>query len=200
MSHAGAVRVVPLTSAVLDDVVRIHRAGLGYTLNSQLGANHMRFLYQTMAADSACFVGVALLADRPAGVVSGSLDVGSFMTRLLRAMPAYRLGRIAVQMLLHPRLIWLWRVGAQVASPVRIDSTEVKAILTAIAVDPKVQGKGIGKELVRAFEGFLRQSGVRAYKLDTQIRNERASDFYNELGFEEVDRRADSIVFIRRLD
>ena len=200
MSDAGAVRVVPLTSAVLDDVVRIHRAGLGYTLNSQLGANHMRFLYQTMAADSACFVGVALLEDRPAGVVSGALDAGSFMTRLFKAMPALRLGRIAVRMLLHPRLIWLWQVGTRIARPVQLDSSEIKAVLTAIAVDPEVQGKGLGKQLVRAFEGFLRQSGVRAYKLDTQIRNERASVFYNELGFEEVDRRADSIIFIRRLD
>jgi ribosomal protein S18 acetylase RimI-like enzyme len=131
----------------------------------------MRFLYQTMAADSACFVGVALLEDRPAGVVSGSLDAGAFMTRLLKAMSALRLGRIAAQMLLHPRLIWLWRVGTRIARPVKIDSTEVKAVLTAIAVDSKVQGKGIGKELVRAFEGFLRQSGVRTYKLDTQTRN-----------------------------
>jgi ribosomal protein S18 acetylase RimI-like enzyme len=52
---------------------------------------------------------------------------------------------------------------------------------------------------VDAFEDFLRAAGVRAYRLDTLIQNEQAIRFYVELGFLEVARRADSIIFVRRL-
>jgi len=199
MSDARTVSIVPLTMAHLDDVVRIHMAGLGYTLNSLLGPSHLKFLYQTMAADPACYVGVAIWRGRPSGVVSGSLDAGNFTNRLFKTMSVRRLCGIALEMLFHPRMVWLWRQSAMIAAPVYDGKSEVKAVLTAIAVDPETRGRGIGRVLVAAFEGFLRDSGVRTYKLDTQIKNERASRFYSELGFQEAGRRADSIVFIRRL-
>jgi ribosomal protein S18 acetylase RimI-like enzyme len=199
MNEGEALRIRPLTDGLLEDVIRIHLAGMGYTLNSRLGWDHMRYLYRTMADDQACYVGVALVDDRPVGVVSGSVDAGRFTSKLFKTMSGLRLASIASTMLLRPWLIWLWWQGIVIGAPVQVNSEEVKAVLTAIAVDPKTQRKGIGRALVDAFEGFLRERGVDTYKLDTQITNERARKFYRDLGFQDAARRADSVVFVRQL-
>jgi ribosomal protein S18 acetylase RimI-like enzyme len=159
----------------------------------------MRFLYRTMASDPACYVGVAAVDDRPAGVISGSVDAGRFTSKLFRSMSLRRLASIALEMLLHPRMIWLWWQGMRIAAPVYVDSKEVRAVLTAIVVDPATQRKGIGRALVVAFETYLKNAGVDVYKLDTQTMNKRARTFYEDLGFLEAARRADSVVFVRRL-
>jgi ribosomal protein S18 acetylase RimI-like enzyme len=199
MKEGKALEVRPLTDKLLGEVVRIHLSGMGYTLNSRLGPDHLRYLYQTMSGDPGCYVGVALAGDRPAGVVSGSIDAGRLTSRILRGMAGRRLVRTAAAMLLQPYLMWLWWQGTQIGAPVRVHSKEVRAVLTAIVVDPAIQSAGVGRALLNAFESFLRQRRVHRYRLDTQIANERAGGFYRELGFEEAARRAGSIVFVRQL-
>jgi ribosomal protein S18 acetylase RimI-like enzyme len=135
----------------------------------------------------------------PVGVISGSIDAASFSSRVVAAMPATHRLWTGLQILLRPRLLRLWLQGSAIARPIRTELGEVRAVLTAIVVDPKVQGRGIGRVLVNAFEGFLREAGVRTYRLDTQIKNVRAGQFYRDLGFVEVARRADSIIFLRNL-
>lgn len=199
MNNGATLRIGPLTNENIEAVIRIHMAEMGYTLNSLLGRGHLRHLYRSMAGDPSCFVGVALLGDRPVGVVSGSVDAGGLTSRLIRTMSWRRLGTVGLEMLLHPQMIRLWFQGIRIAGPVRINSREVKAVLTAIVVDSAAQGKGIGRALLEAFEGFLRQGGIGAYRLDTRSSNERAIRFYRRLGFEEAARRAHSIVYVRRL-
>jgi ribosomal protein S18 acetylase RimI-like enzyme len=193
------MRIVPLAGEHIDQVIRIHLAGMGYTLNSRLGREHMRFLYQTIAGDPGGYAGLALEDGRPAGVVTGVLDSAEFTTRLMRKMPANQIAAAAIRFLSRPVLLWEWRKAQVIGAPVTLDGTEVRAVLTAIVVDPHVQGKGIGKALVKAFEAFLRTADVFAYRLDTLITNARAIRFYQELGFIEVARRADSIILVRRL-
>lgn len=199
MSTQAPVRIVPLGGAHMDEVIRIHLAGMGYSLNSRLGMDHMRFLYQTIAGDPDGYAGAAVVGDRPTGVVTGVLDSAKFTRALLRKMPASRIAATALRLLLRPELLWEWRKGQVIAAPVFLGSTEVRAVLTAIVVDRAIQGKGIGRALVEAFEQFLRTAGVFAYRLDTLIKNERAIRFYEDLGFLEVARRADSIIFVRQL-
>jgi ribosomal protein S18 acetylase RimI-like enzyme len=195
----GSVRIAPLASEHIDEVITIHLAGMGYTLNSRLGRDHMRFLYQTISGDPSGYAGVALEGERLAGVVTGVLDPAKFTTRLLRKMPATRLAATALRLLVKPALLLEWRKAQVIAAPVRMGSAEVEPVLTAIVVDAHIQGRGIGRALVEAFEEFLRTAGVLAYRLDTLTKNERAIRFYEQLGFLEVARRADSIIFVRQL-
>lgn len=199
MTPPGKVEIRGLAIGMLDEVLRIHLAGMGYTLNARLGKDHLRHLYTVMAADPDCYVGVALIDGRPAGVVSGTLDAAQFAARLLRTMSATRLMRTGWNMLVHPGLIWLWAQANAIARPVRSDSLEVRAVLTAIVVDPQIHGRGIGRALVAAFEAFVRGAGVRMYRLDTQMANRSAAAFYGGLGFVEMARRADSIIFVRNV-
>ena len=199
MNAPAKLEIQRLTSNMLDEILRIHLAGMGYSLNARLGRNHLKYLYTVMAADPDCYVGVALKDGRPAGVVSGAVDAVKFAGKLMGRMPARRLLWIAFQMLFHPGLIWLWVQGNAIARPVLANAAEVRAVLTAIVVDSQIQSHGVGRALVLAFEGFLREAGVQTYRLDTRIENLRAADFYRNLGFAEVARRADSIIFVRNL-
>jgi hypothetical protein len=91
VSTRGSVRIVPLADEHVDDVIQIHLAGMGYSLNSRLGRDHLRFLYQTIAGDPGGYASVALVGERPAGVVTGVLDSAKFTTSLMQKMPASRI-------------------------------------------------------------------------------------------------------------
>ena len=199
MSEGVRVRIDALTDATTEDVVRIHLSGMGYSFNSRLGHEHLHFLYRRMAHDPSCYVGVAVVDGRVAGVVSGSSDASAFAARLMRTMGAAGLLRLAAKILREPSLIWVWWQGWQVAAPVRIDSVEVRAVLTAIVVDEGIQQRGIGGALVEAFEQYLGAHRITMYRLDTHVANSRAVAFYRSRGFREVARRAGSIVFVREL-
>ncbi|AFV75629.1 sortase-like acyltransferase [Thermus oshimai JL-2] len=52
-----------------------------------------------------------------------------------------------------------------------------------IGVDPKAQGKGLGKALLEAFLNCLRAKGVRGVQLSTTRANRAARGLYHALGF-----------------
>jgi ribosomal protein S18 acetylase RimI-like enzyme len=183
----------------IEAIARIHLDVLPYTMNSQLGPRHLAWLYRTMAQDPASYVGVAFVDERTAGVISGSANSGALRASLLKQLSLGHLISIGLEMLLHPRRIIELRRSALIAAPVWFRSEQVIAELTAIAVDSEFRGHGIGRALVEALEAFFRQAQVRQYRLDTRLENEGAADFYRDLGFHEIGRRADSVVFVRSL-
>ncbi len=56
-------------------VAELHATELRYSFNSKLGAKHLASIYRAMSAIPDCFIGVALDAGVPVGVVSGTFDV-----------------------------------------------------------------------------------------------------------------------------
>lgn len=189
----------PLRKEFLEEVIRIHRAGLGYTLNSQLGSHHLAYLYEVMGADPECYVGVAVLDGKPAGVISATKDAGRLKSRILRTMPLGRAILTAGRLLYQPSLILEWVKEASIARPVIYEGQHVKAVLTAIATHPDFRARGIGKRLIQELEGFLTRHGVACYRLDTLATNAGARAFYAKLGFVDVGKRADSQVFVKTI-
>ena len=61
--------------------------------------------------------------------------------------------------------------------------------LDNIAVDPARQGQGIGLALVKRCEQYLRQAGVGAYQLYTNVVMTKPIGWYQSLGFQETGRR-----------
>jgi ribosomal protein S18 acetylase RimI-like enzyme len=199
MDEEQKIVIRPLTAKLIEAAVRIHEESLGHTFNSSLGTEHLRFLYRAMCADRACYVGVALDGDRPVGVVSGTLDAQGLRSRLIKSISARRAAGLALGLLARPRLIFqLWQSSA-VAGPIQIGMRDVAAILTAIAVEPRFQGHGIGKQLIGALESFFSERGIRQYRLDTLIDNATASKFYQSLGFRPIEKRAGSTVFVKEI-
>ncbi|MGN1289673.1 MAG: GNAT family acetyltransferase, partial [Bradyrhizobium sp.] len=54
-----------------------------------------------------------------------------------------------------------------------------------VAVDPKSQGKGLGRTMMDAVEDWLRAAGVPKLQLLVRRENAKASAFYQTLGYEE---------------
>ncbi|MDH2385310.1 GNAT family acetyltransferase [Bradyrhizobium sp. CER78] len=54
-----------------------------------------------------------------------------------------------------------------------------------VAVDPKSQGKGLGRTMMAAVEDWLRAAGVPKLQLLVRRENAKASAFYQTLGYEE---------------
>lgn len=61
--------------------------------------------------------------------------------------------------------------------------TESRGYLQRLAVDPAVQGRGVGTALVEDSSNWLRRRGVPTSLVNTQVTNQRALDLYLKLGF-----------------
>ena len=194
-----SLQIVPLEEKYLGDVVQIHRNVLGYTFNSRLGIDHLSFLYKAIAQDPKSYVGVALLDDQPVGTVSGTLDMDKIKTSMLKSYQLEQWKHLVLHILGQPSVIHEWWKGNVIGRPVYFEEKLIRPILTTIAVDSRYQGKGVGKSLVRKLEDFFRRKNVNTYRLDTLAENTGARKFYESLGFRQVEQRADSIVFVKKI-
>ncbi len=61
--------------------------------------------------------------------------------------------------------------------------------LLNVAVDPKQQGKGIGRVLMSHFLDICTEKKAESAWLEVRESNEKAFNLYDSLGFHEVDRR-----------
>jgi ribosomal protein S18 acetylase RimI-like enzyme len=66
-------------------------------------------------------------------------------------------------------------------------SGQVDAYIGELVVAPALEGRGIGSTLVRSAIDWSRQRGLERITLTTGVRNRRARDLYESLGFEEED-------------
>lgn len=197
MNPSKAIEIRRLSDEFLSDVIRIHRDGLGYSLNSRLGNEQLAFLYQGLLVDPNSYVGVAVTAGRTVGVVSGTTDLENSKSRLLKSMSGRRVFGIAAKLLVRPGLVLQWWQGRVIDAPLRYGGELVAAGLTAIAVQPAERGLGTGRLLVGAMEAFLAERHVHCYRLDTLTKNAPAREFYKKLGFLELGVRSGSIMFVK---
>jgi len=70
----------------------------------------------------------------------------------------------------------------------RTPFTEETCDLYWMAVDPRKQGKGIGRQLVRIMEADMRSRGERFVRIETSSRADyqKTRDFYRSIGYPEV--------------
>ncbi len=53
-----------------------------------------------------------------------------------------------------------------------------------VAVDPEIQGEGIGRLVMEAAEAWLRERGIRKIQLMVRDSNAVAQGFYRAIGYE----------------
>jgi ribosomal protein S18 acetylase RimI-like enzyme len=199
MSHMDSLQIKPLEENDLERVVQIHQNVLGYTFNSRLGPDHLSFLYRAMAQDDGSYVGVALMDNQPVGVVSGTLDMDQIKSSMLSSFRFRQWANLLLHVIGQPSLIHEWWKGNVIGRSVFFEGETIQPTLTAIAVDSRYQGKGVGKCLVQDLECFFRRKNIKYYRLDTLTENTSARKFYESLGFQQVGMRADSIVFVKKI-
>ena len=75
------------------------------------------------------------------------------------------------------------RDGALAAS-VMVGHDGHRGMLYYVAVDPKLQSRGLGKAAVQAAEAWLKERGVWKINLLVRSENDRVKRFYQSLGYE----------------
>jgi ribosomal protein S18 acetylase RimI-like enzyme len=199
MVDMASLQIKHLEEKYLKGVVQIHQNVLSYTFNSLLGSSHLCFMYRTMAYQDESYVGVAVFEDQPVGVISGTLDMDKIKTLLLNSFKPQQWINLVVHTLRRPSLINEWRKGIVIGRAISFEGTNIQPTLTTIAVDASFHGKGIGKHLVYSLESFFKQKNIHYYRLDTLITNSGARNFYKSLGFLQIETRADSVIYIKRI-
>ena len=71
----------------------------------------------------------------------------------------------------------------------RLDHDSRIGWIPNMAVDPKYQGRGLGRKLMEHALEFMRSQGMEAAKIETLEQNPVGSRFYPDVGFEEVGRQ-----------
>jgi ribosomal protein S18 acetylase RimI-like enzyme len=79
----------------------------------------------------------------------------------------------------------------------RLNRTSGVGWIPNLAVDPKEQGKGLGRALLEHAIGFFREQGMAVAKIETLEQNPIGQSLYPRLGFAEVARQ---IHYAMRLD
>lgn len=59
-------------------------------------------------------------------------------------------------------------------------------VLHGLAVDPCQKSKGYGKAFVAFYENYAKQHHCITLRMDTNVRNKRARNLYQKLGYEEI--------------
>ena len=71
----------------------------------------------------------------------------------------------------------------------RINSSTKLGWIPNLAVDPTVQGRGVGRQLLEHALAFFRQRGMKVAKIETLEQNPIGQKLYPSLGFQEVARQ-----------
>lgn len=195
--------VRPARKTELARTARLHARHLPSGFFARLGTRFLRRYHRAFAESPEAEVFVAETPDGPQGVLVGTFDnaahyrwamrrrgillalagLGALLRRprLAGEFLVTRLGRYgrALARWLRPRR----RRATGVAEPARR-----VAVLTHVAVDPAVRGRGAGRELVATFVRAARARGADEVRLITPA-DGPGSGFYRALGWRRLARR-----------
>jgi ribosomal protein S18 acetylase RimI-like enzyme len=190
---------VKVTEADLPAIVELHQKGLGYSLNSRLGTVHLTRLYKSLLKDATSFVCCCKTSEKIPGVVSATLDPEVLTARLQAGLTLAEWISLGLKLGLHPAWWPMILESSRMAAPVIWRGILVKPCLTAIVTAPEARRQGVGRALVGAVDEFMRSHGQPAYRLDTLSDNLEAQTFYQRAGFEFIEQRGSSMIFVRGL-
>lgn len=186
------MKIVPITSALIDDVVRVHREAFAGYPNTRLGAGYAR---RFVSWFSTVGDGIALAAIDESGTVLGYVlgARGPYAYPLSRAVR----GVAARAILLRPWLAIDRRIVRAVAARVRmwIRPVPVAANVAAVLVPPVAslvaigtsrasRRGGVASALVEQFEERARALGVKTVRLKVYESNAAARSLYERRGWQ----------------
>jgi GNAT superfamily N-acetyltransferase len=73
--------------------------------------------------------------------------------------------------------------GRRLAGAVFVETRENRGFFAMLSVDPRYQGRGLGRTLVRAAESYCREAGCRVVDIDVVDLRTELPGFYATLGF-----------------
>ncbi len=167
-------------------VARLHDAMIGEGFLRRLGRRFLAALYRAIDRTPGSVVHVAEADGRVVGFCAYARDVSAMYRQVLRHS-GWRLVLAAVPRVFDPRL------ALEALDTLRYPSKQAAcelppAEILAIAVDPQMHGRGVGRRLLQAAVQQARDDGQPALKVLAGERLEGANRFYQACGFECITR------------
>lgn len=183
--HGGALNIRAASMSDINDIVNIHlKAFEGFFL-SMLGPLFLRCLYKAFINGESGILRVAELDGIIVGFAAGTSEPQTFFYQLRKTKGLAFVFRAIPGMLRHPIVVVKKLFHAAFYkgdSPVRLTNV---ALLSSIAVLPRLTAKSIGKALLADFEVQAKQSLSTAVYLTTdKCENENVLAFYTRAGYQ----------------
>lgn len=165
------------------EVVKIHLQSFPGFFLSFLGARFLFLFYSAVCATSECISFVYLSSDsKPEGFVVGAINPQGFFSELLRR-DWFKFGLASLGAICKKPSI-IKRIIRALHLPSENPKGNGIAGLFSIGVLPKLQGTGVGKELIEAFLNEAKRLRCKRVFLTTdRDNNEIINTFYSGLRF-----------------
>jgi len=108
--------------------------------------------------------------------------------------------KVFFYLLLNPRFILekIRELFSKFSSKNKNTRNEISLYL--IAVDTRLGGRGIGKELIYYFEDLVKSNNEKSYTLSVRKNNQQAIDFYMKNNFVQIESNEKSIRFMKEIE
>jgi len=175
--------ILPLAQAHVVQAVEVHLRSFPNFFLSFLGPRFLREFYASFLVDKE---GIGFVAQKPngeiVGMVVGALNPRGFFKRLLmRRWLAFCFASVG-SLLKQPTCFF--RLIRAVFYRGNSPSGPSRALLSSIAVDPRVQSIGVGKALVESWVAEVQKRGLTGCYLTTDADgNKLVNNFYEHLGW-----------------
>ncbi|MDX2041235.1 MAG: GNAT family N-acetyltransferase [Acidobacteriota bacterium] len=195
MANASQIEIRPLTSADLESAARVHLAAFPESALTALGLESVRRYYDwqltgphdALAISAWCngeFAGFCF-----GGVFRGAMSGFLQRNRLYLAWRVLTHPWLALNPLFRDRLVSGLNIYRRFRGSAKTPTTTKAAAqprfgILAIAVNPKFQGFGVGKQLMQVSETAARERGFTLMQLSVNTENFQAIKFYESLGWQ----------------
>jgi len=176
------VKISGATRADAPRLAELHAARISEGFLPVLGEGFLMRLYRRIVASDDAFACVAHTRGPAVGFCAVALDVGALYRRFVMRDGIVAGALAAPQLARHAR---------RVVETLRYPSQEgmlPSAEILAVAVDPSVAGRGVGRALVERSQDELKRRRITAAKVVAGSHNTAALALYRACGFEEVTR------------
>ncbi len=181
MMDKETISVIPLKSrADIAQIVDLHYLAFAHNLKGNIGRKFIADYYGKIFESAR---GIILVASDPNGKVAGFLAGATDKHAIFDiSFYCYSLYLAFLQLIFCPANL---KSMFRYAKRQRLNkSQQCDAELLTIAVSVDYQNKGLGGRLVKAFEEFLKQKGVKKYEVFTDNEKNTAYVFYEKVGFQ----------------
>jgi len=176
------IQAAEAASPLWHQIATLHIAAIKGGILERIGVRALARLYRVLAASHDNVLIVAQERDKVVGFVSGCLDVGAVIKKLMLspvfmllivASPGFwqSLG-MALKALAYPQNV----------SKVEVGISHTMPELFSIAVRQEWRGHKIGTRLVEELEQWFRAKNIATYRVSTDASDVRANAFYQKTG------------------
>lgn len=171
----------------LDKIVKIHMSVLPHTLNAKIGSDFLHSLYSVVLEDPQSVVWVYIEQNEVIAFASITDDLGRTDSKIIRKVGLVSIVRALSYFIFHPAEIKQLIAKKSFSSHLEKEYGSPYPTILTIGVDPKVQSKGIGSQLIAKIYEHFSSLNLSTFYVDTELTNTGAISFYRKNGFVEVE-------------